>query len=748
MNSGRRSLRTTGPSRCVLVLVLALAWPATALAGSSVFFVDANAGGAGTGDSWTDAFTDLQSALDDAQSGDQVWIAAGLYRPSIETSPGNTRSATFAIADGIALYGGFAGGETSLSQRDPIANPTFLSGDIGAAGPTGDNTYHVVTMLNTTAGAVLDGLNVIDGRANGVASEDQRGAGLTLTDGEVTLTNCRFAEHLSPGIGAALYAGGASTVVTLQSCTFEDSDSAIRMAGGELNLSDSIVLNHDSANAVYLSGTLATIANTNFHGNAGGTGTLRIFSGSTVTLSGCSFTDNPAGGVTVLSAGDLLIEDCLFQDNVSTSAGALSISQTTSTVTVRRSDFLNNSVPFSGAAMWVNATRISISECRFEGNISGGAGGALGFAVETLFGGAGGSPVTNCVFVGNTAASGGAIAATGGQAGFDVFGSNPVFTNCLISGNRATNGAALYVSANSEPQLINCTLSNNVANSDGGGLYTIQAGSFPAPGIPNVILRNSILWGNSDASGTTQAAQLFRVNGSFDLEHCDVQDWNGGLGGTGNFSSDPLFLDADGADDVFGTLDDDLRLANGSPAIDAGDAAALPTDESDLDCDGDTAEALGLDVGLVPRVDDNVSTPDTGVGPAPVIDLGAWESSAWAHLGNALAGTTGTPCLTGFGTLVAGTPVDHSLTNALPGATALLFIGLTRIDAPFKQGVLVPFPTLMITLLTDPSGSISLPAIWPNGAPSGFSIYMQYWIVDPAGPAGFSASNAVQGTTP
>ena len=43
----------------------------------------------------------------------------------------------------------------------------------------------------------------------------------------------------------------------------------------------------------------------------------------------------------------------------------------------------------------------------------------------------------------------------------------------------------------------------------------------------------------------------------------------------GNSSADPLFLDADGLDNIPGTEDDDLRLQSGSPAIDAGDNAAL-----------------------------------------------------------------------------------------------------------------------------------------------------------------------------
>jgi hypothetical protein len=68
------------------------------------------------------------------------------------------------------------------------------------------------------------------------------------------------------------------------------------------------------------------------------------------------------------------------------------------------------------------------------------------------------------------------------------------------------------------------------------------------------------------------------------VNHSCVQGWTGSLGGVGNHGLDPLFIDADGADNTPGTEDDDLHLSLGSPCIDAGDNAALPPDiEFDLD---------------------------------------------------------------------------------------------------------------------------------------------------------------------
>ena len=78
------------------------------------------------GTSWTNAYTDLQTALKNTTSGD-IWVAKGLYKPTTSTSD---RSATFQLRNGVALYGGFAGTETTRKERDWKTNKTVLSGDI------------------------------------------------------------------------------------------------------------------------------------------------------------------------------------------------------------------------------------------------------------------------------------------------------------------------------------------------------------------------------------------------------------------------------------------------------------------------------------------------------------------------------------------------------------------------------------------------------------------------------------------
>ncbi|PSQ92493.1 MAG: hypothetical protein BRD52_04760, partial [Bacteroidetes bacterium SW_4_67_19] len=107
-----------------------------ASAQSDVVYVDEDAGGAGDGSSWDDAYTQLQDGLADAQSGDDVWVAYGTYVP--DNSSNAARDSSFALRDGVGIYGGFEGNEDQRSGRDVSADTTTLSGDVGFEGFAGD----------------------------------------------------------------------------------------------------------------------------------------------------------------------------------------------------------------------------------------------------------------------------------------------------------------------------------------------------------------------------------------------------------------------------------------------------------------------------------------------------------------------------------------------------------------------------------------------------------------------------------
>jgi hypothetical protein len=126
-----------------------------------------------------------------------------------------------------------------------------------------------------------------------------------------------------------------------------------------------------------------------------------------------------------------------------------------------------------------------------------------------------------------------------------------------------------------------------------------------------------------------------------------------------------------------------------------------------------------------------------------------FADDAFTDVGQGLAGTHGVPVLEAHGMLEPASLLTLSLDGALEHGTATLVAGLSVLGAPFKGGVLVPQPTLLLAgLPTGPDGAFELSTIWPPGALPAFTLVCQAWIVDPAGPAGFAASNGVVGSTP
>jgi len=131
-------------------------------------------------------------------------------------------------------------------------------------------------------------------------------------------------------------------------------------------------------------------------------------------------------------------------------------------------------------------------------------------------------------------------------------------------------------------------------------------------------IRNSIF-----ASGAPSSSSLF-LSGITDL---DALTFNiiEGAGASGllpmlppsNVDADPRFVDALGFDMTPNTGDEDLTPALDSPAIDAGKNAFV--------VDAALGDAIGGD-----RLEDVLAVGDTGVGEAPIVDIGAIEVRACA----------------------------------------------------------------------------------------------------------------------
>ena len=110
-----------------VLLLVAVAGGFAATPGiAQIVYVNRDAAGGNTGVDWANAYNSLQTALQSGW-GIEIWVAQGIYTPA---PPGGSAAETFALRDGLAVYGGFAGNETQRDQRDPSLNVTTLSGDL------------------------------------------------------------------------------------------------------------------------------------------------------------------------------------------------------------------------------------------------------------------------------------------------------------------------------------------------------------------------------------------------------------------------------------------------------------------------------------------------------------------------------------------------------------------------------------------------------------------------------------------
>ena len=121
----------------------------------------------------------------------------------------------------------------------------------------------------------------------------------------------------------------------------------------------------------------------------------------------------------------------------------------------------------------------------------------------------------------------------------------------------------------------------------------------------------------------------------------------------------------------------------------------------------------------------------------------------WTKRGHSLAGAAGFSRLQGFGPLTPGSAATVRISNGKPGSPALLIAGLNEIVAPFKGGVLVPHPTLIVPLgVLDGDGRLQVSGLWPATMPHDASYSLQVWRAEPGAPNGFGATTAIRGTAP
>ncbi|MEJ5310776.1 MAG: choice-of-anchor Q domain-containing protein [Anaerolineae bacterium] len=578
---------------------------------SSIRYAAPSAVGSGNCSSWANACT-LQTALTGAASGDEIWVKAGVHYPGVN------RTDTFTLRNNVAIYGGFAGTETSRDERDWQTHVTVLSGDIDhndtntdgnfiaetVADIQGNNAYHVVTGGGTGNTAVLDGFIITAGQATGSLPHNFGGGLLNLSGGNPTLTNITFSGNAAES-GGGMFNYLASSP-SLTHITF--SGNAAENGGGMFNGNSNPTLTD-----VTFSGNVATngggggmsntgssplLTDVTFAGNsasAAGGGMFNSNSNPTltdVTFSGNVATNGGGGGMGNMDSSSPLLTNVTFAGNSAGAAGGGMINSSSSP-TLTHVTFISNTVSgtnYGGGGMYNDNSSPALTDVTFSGNTANNHGGGMyndnsnpvlnsvTFSNNTAGSQGGGcynfssAPTLNrVIFQSNSATLGG---------GMSNESSNPRMTNAAFSGNSASSAGGGIYNTGSSPTLTNVSFSRNSASSAGGGMANVVASN------PTIV--NAILWGN----GAQFDAEIHNNGSTPNVTYSIVM---GGYAGAGNLNADPRFVDA---------VNGNLRLQADSPAIDAGNNAAVPGSVT-TDLDGRPRIADGND--------DGVETVDMGV---------------------------------------------------------------------------------------------------------------------------------------
>lgn len=649
------------------------------LATADVIYVRANATGSGDGSSWQNAFTSLPLAIAAAAAGDELWVAAGTYKPAT-----GSRDSTISLKTGVAIYGGFAGNESQRPQRDIDTHLCVLSGDMNDDdGPDwsnrSDNCYQVVTALNVDDSAILDGFTIRGGYADGPffgadpASRDQ-GSGLNIYYARPIIRNCTFEDNYAVNHGAINDHGGAY----IHNCVFRNNFAVSHGAG--------LYIHHDVE-----------------------TEAVNCLFDSNVTLGN-------GGGAYTQSMHGAVIRECRFVNNGATLGGGLYNHLHSATMVVA-CEFIGNVAALGGGGLYADDASPMVMDCYFASNsagvdVEGGSGGQGGSGGGGLWATGGNVRVMNCQFNGNIASFGAGV--------YHINGSTAVHENCRFVANEAHEGAGAYalvsdvtirnslfldnfvnttgdfpVGGGMSAYLANillegCTFIGNSAHVGGGGLYLegltpiilncrffanralggslccgpssfgagILNGYFTEPLIAgcafvgNVAdiggaianlnftitrIANCTLFGNQAALG---AAVSSAGPTATTVSNCIITSHAGNplagpafdvrfsalpaaYPGEGNVAALPRFFEnpTPGPDGLWDSADffGDLRLRPGSPCIDAGSNALTPA-------------LLTHDLNGAARRVDDPGAPDAGQGTAPLIDIGALEFLGASHL--------------------------------------------------------------------------------------------------------------------
>ena len=503
----------------------------TSFAGPRVY-VDLDAKGNRTGLDWSNAIRQIASGLLVAQTFGvrEVWVAEGTYHEAI------------VLPGGVELYGGFAGTEQALAERDFAGHVSVLD----AWRAVGEySALHAVVMeriqnsridgfqitsasdsLNmpgqtpTAGGAVrcvgVDATNTIANcTISGNWYDEVKGAGIYFEDASPRLAGCLVcSNHAGEGSGGGMYCLRSSPALT--GCVV-NSNSA-RYGGGlycqnsSPSITDGTVDRNKGEISYYGEGEAF------YYGDGGGMYCVN----SSPSFQRCSVSSNTAawdGGGMRLENSSPSFSDCQIAGNACWNGWAPT----------------NGGLSCSGG--WPSFVNV-----RIEGNRS--EMGALGFH--------GSSPVfANCSIVGNNGESGGVI---------DFSGGSPQLSNCLIARNGISYDPifapqmGVVVCDSASARIVNCTVVGNTIDwwSGGGGHGSsikpvLCCMGSVGPTIVNTLFAGNQGWALWSDTNLVVRNCLFDGNGDGDI-YDHGTGWTGAAdinahvpGASGNVDGDPAF---------------------------------------------------------------------------------------------------------------------------------------------------------------------------------------------------------------